>query len=118
MPPYLPFPSPMRIGTDICNIARIRQLVVKDHASFTRRVLTPSERDAHRNRLAVPEMIRPITREGERLYVPRGGKVETLPLPAQTVFDEDGNYILTLAEWTDLYGQMHLGRHAVKYVNS
>jgi holo-[acyl-carrier protein] synthase len=48
--PLRPFPYALRIGTDICNVARIRQILARKDDSliylgkFTRRVLTVPER--------------------------------------------------------------------------
>ncbi|KAK4100253.1 hypothetical protein N658DRAFT_473482 [Parathielavia hyrcaniae] len=44
MPPPLPFPYPIHVGTDICNVKRIMRLLRGQHcARFIRRVLTPKE---------------------------------------------------------------------------
>ncbi|KAK4125923.1 hypothetical protein N657DRAFT_678952 [Parathielavia appendiculata] len=44
MPPPLPFPYPIHVGTDICNVKRVLRLLRGDHcARFIRRVLTPEE---------------------------------------------------------------------------
>ena len=44
MPPPIPFPYPLRIGTDICRVARIAHILRSKQASrFIRRVLAPEE---------------------------------------------------------------------------
>jgi hypothetical protein len=44
MPPPLPFPYPIHIGTDICNTTRISRILRGAHcARFIRRVLAPEE---------------------------------------------------------------------------
>ncbi|KAL2196860.1 hypothetical protein P885DRAFT_77982 [Corynascus similis CBS 632.67] len=44
MPPPIPFPYPLRIGTDICRVARIAHILrSKQGARFIRRVLAPEE---------------------------------------------------------------------------
>ncbi|KAK4248130.1 hypothetical protein C7999DRAFT_13923 [Corynascus novoguineensis] len=44
MPPPLPFPYPLRIGTDICRVARIAHILrSRQGARFIRRVLAPEE---------------------------------------------------------------------------
>ncbi|CZT42096.1 uncharacterized protein RSE6_01937 [Rhynchosporium secalis] len=46
LPPYIPFPSPMRIGTDICQIDRILSILQGRHASvFVRKILRKEEID-------------------------------------------------------------------------
>jgi holo-[acyl-carrier protein] synthase len=48
--PFRPFPYALRVGTDICNVARVRQMLVRKGDSltylgkFTKRVLTVPER--------------------------------------------------------------------------
>ena len=44
MPPPLPFPLPLHVGTDICRISRIAHLLRSPHCRrFVRRVLSPEE---------------------------------------------------------------------------
>jgi hypothetical protein len=44
MPPPLPFPSPLHIGTDICRVARIARILrSRQCARFIQRVLAPEE---------------------------------------------------------------------------
>lgn len=44
MPPPIPFPYPLHIGTDICRVARIAHILrSKQAARFIRRVLAPEE---------------------------------------------------------------------------
>ncbi|CAG8961687.1 hypothetical protein HYFRA_00006227 [Hymenoscyphus fraxineus] len=54
MTKFLPFPSPMRIGTDICSIFRIWDVVMRDRVGFVRRVLTEKERECYKERLLAP----------------------------------------------------------------
>ena len=44
MPPPLPFPLPLHVGTDICRISRIAVILRGPHCRrFVRRVLSPEE---------------------------------------------------------------------------
>ncbi|KAL2176793.1 uncharacterized protein P884DRAFT_244503 [Thermothelomyces heterothallicus CBS 202.75] len=56
-PPPLPFPYPLRIGTDICRVARIAHILrSRQGARFIRRVLAPEE--LARARPAVHQVLR------------------------------------------------------------
>ena len=64
MPP-LPFPLPLRIGTDLCNVSRIRALITKRQhgkagrplCSFLSRVLTHPERSYFWERFGNEELV-------------------------------------------------------------
>ncbi|KAH7417848.1 hypothetical protein BKA64DRAFT_180747 [Cadophora sp. MPI-SDFR-AT-0126] len=46
LPPFTPFPSSLRVGTDICSIPRILALLKGNHGyRFVRKVLGPEERE-------------------------------------------------------------------------
>ena len=54
MKPLRPFPLPIRVGTDICQISRIFGIITTARGpSFVRRVLTAGEQSANKERLAV-----------------------------------------------------------------
>ncbi|KAL2153814.1 hypothetical protein VTH82DRAFT_4970 [Thermothelomyces myriococcoides] len=61
-PPLLPFPYPLRIGTDICRVARIAHILrSRQGARFIRRVLAPEE--LARARPAVHHVLRAAAAE-------------------------------------------------------
>lgn len=95
LPAFTPFPSQMRVGTDICSIARIRRIVAKDHEAFARRVLTDRERSVHWKRLIVPDIVTPTTRSTRSVFEDRQQQVAQ----AEILFDGEGNYILNVMEW-------------------
>ena len=54
MKPLRPFPLPIRVGTDICQISRIFGILATARGpSFVRRVLTEEEQAASKERLAI-----------------------------------------------------------------
>ncbi|KAF2721483.1 hypothetical protein K431DRAFT_268606 [Polychaeton citri CBS 116435] len=59
--PIRPFPLPMTVGTDICNIPRVLKLITKQkHGSlnsFLRRLLSPREQDAFSHRFGAIDTI-------------------------------------------------------------
>ncbi|KAL2165099.1 hypothetical protein VTH06DRAFT_395 [Thermothelomyces fergusii] len=68
-PPPLPFPYPLRIGTDICRVARIAHILrSRQAARFIRRVLAPEE--LARARPAVHRVLQAASAGGEARPTP------------------------------------------------
>jgi len=92
MPPR-PFPYPLRIGNDICNVARIRALVARDSSSstsplsrFLRRILTPPERAYFWHRFGPDDdvaahQLNSIAQFLAGRYVPVRLRASTVPAP-------------------------------------
>lgn len=56
MGPLRPFPLPLNIGNDICQISRIYTILAsRQRARFIRRVLTPEEQVAHKALVSEPQ---------------------------------------------------------------
>lgn len=54
MKPLRPFPFPLNVGTDICQISRIYSILAGPRATrFVKRILTPEELASHDARLQI-----------------------------------------------------------------
>ncbi|CAG8973732.1 hypothetical protein HYALB_00007680 [Hymenoscyphus albidus] len=127
MTKFLPFPSPMRIGSDICSIFRIWDIVARDQVGFVRRVLTEKERECYKERLLSPLAVAEDAKADPwKRFVPLLGeylkknmssmqdshelisnlRLEENPSEKQrfrislaSSFGDDGNYMLSCDNW-------------------